>query len=73
MALMPSYGVGYIYLICLRLHLGGGKSLIKSDLATYRRKIGRNLPDIVMLIFLLHNNVWFRTFFIIELDPFGLG
>ena len=58
-----------LYPSSARVYTWGGKNLIKSDLATYRIKIGRNLPDIVMLIFLLHNNVWFRTFFYYRIGP----
>ena len=60
----------WIYIPHLLVYtLGGRKKLIKSDLATYRIKIGRKMPDIVTLIFLLHNNVWFRSFFYYRIGP----
>lgn len=49
--------------------MGGGKKIIDSDLDTYRRKTKVKLPKVCTLVFLLHNNVWFRTFFYYRIGP----
>lgn len=49
--------------------LGGGKKIIDSDIDTYREKTNGRLPRLFSLLFLLHNNRWFRTFFYYRIGP----
>lgn len=60
----------WIYLPHILVYvLGSKRNLIKSDLATYRGKTDKKLPDVITLIFLLHNNIWFRTVFYYRIGP----
>lgn len=50
--------------------MGGGSELINSDLAKYRRQV--NIPlkaNILLLLYLLHNNRWFRNVFYYRVGP----
>lgn len=49
--------------------LGGAKRIVDSDIDTYRDKTNRRLPRVFSLLFLLHNNIWFRTFFYYRIGP----
>ena len=48
----------------------GGKNLINSDLRKYRRQV--NIPlnaNFLLLLYLLHNNRWFRNIFYYRIGP----
>ena len=49
--------------------LGGVKKKIDSDIDTYEVKTGIRLPRLLSLLFLLHNNRWFRSFFYYRIGP----
>jgi len=49
--------------------LGGIKRIIDTDVDTYRKKTNWRLPRVFSLLFLLHNNIWFRTFFYYRIGP----
>lgn len=49
--------------------LGGAKKTICCDLKRYRNQVTLNLPVIVFLLFLLHNNRYFRTIFYHRIGP----
>ena len=60
----------WIYIPHLLIYsLGGAKKLVDSDLETYRNKTNGRLPRVFSLLFLLHNNIWFRTFFYYRIGP----
>lgn len=61
----------WLYIPHLILYVCGGKSkrLITSDLDRYKKKTGGRLPNVFALIFLLHNNVWYRTTFYYRIGP----
>ena len=50
--------------------IGGRKKLIDSDLVMYRRQV--NIPlkaNVILLLYLLHNNPWFRNIFYYRIGP----
>lgn len=49
--------------------IGGKKTIIDSDLNKYKGKTGGRLPNIIALIFLLHNDIWYRTTFYYRIGP----
>lgn len=55
----------WLYILHLIVYvIGGGKKLIDSDLNKYRRQV--NIPlkaNALLLLYLLHNNRWFRNIF----------
>lgn len=53
----------------LAYSFGGAKKIVDSDIDTYREKTSRRLPKMFSLLFLLHNNIWFRTFFYYRIGP----
>lgn len=44
-------------------YIWGGQLLIDSDLDTYQNKTKIKIPHVLLLLFLLHNNEWFRSLF----------
>lgn len=53
----------------LAYYCSGKKGLIDSDLDTYSKKKYGKAPHLLTLLFLLHNNRWFRTVFYKRLGP----
>lgn len=49
--------------------IGESKSLINSDLDKYKKKTDGRLPNLFSLIFLLHNNPWYRNTFYYRIGP----
>jgi hypothetical protein len=50
-------------------YLSGNKLLIDSDLHKYDYKTDSKLPLIIVLVFLLHNNPWYRVTFYYRIGP----
>lgn len=59
----------WIYLPHIVLYLFKNKSLIDSDLDKYSNKTNGKLPRVFALLFLLHNNIWYRTTFYYRIGP----
>ncbi len=63
----------WIYLphICIYLFTGGGKTLIYSDLNKKRSQIniGGKFSNIVLLLYFLHNDRYFRSWFYYRIGP----
>lgn len=57
--------IPHIFVYCLSKH----KKLIDSDLSKYNGKTNGKLPNVIALIFLLHNNIWYRTTFYYRIGP----
>ena len=51
------------------LCMGGGKSLIYSDLRKMSRQINLNLPKPLLLLYFLHNNRYYRNLFYYRIGP----
>lgn len=51
------------------LESGGGKRLINSDLRALQRQVHIKLPNSLILLFLLHNNPYFRKLFYYRIGP----
>lgn len=49
--------------------IGGGNRSVISDIARIKNQININLPRIFQLIYLLHNNRYFRTLFYHRIGP----
>lgn len=58
----------YIPHICYYMLNGGGK-IIASDLRRYTKQINIKLPLWLLLIYLLHNNRYFRSLFYFRIGP----
>lgn len=56
--------------VCYYMLNRGGK-LIASDLRRYKKQINIKLPLWLLLIYLLHNNRYFRTLFYYRIGPVG--
>lgn len=53
----------FVYYVC------GRKYLIDSDLDKYKGKTNGKLPNVIALLFLLHNDIWYRTTFYYRIGP----
>lgn len=53
-------------LVC---YLGGRKNIITEDLKQLKEQLSINIPSILLLIFFLHNNRYFRTLFYFRIGP----
>ncbi len=51
------------------LILGGGNTLIFSDLSTLEGQIGLKLPKLLQIIYHLHNNRYYRNLFYYRIGP----
>lgn len=69
--LMGAIVFGWLYIPHLLVYaMGGGKKVIDSDLCKHRRQVNISLKaNILLLIYLLHNNRWFRNIFYYRIGP----
>lgn len=51
------------------LIIGGGNSMVKSDVEKIKRQICIPLPSILALLYLLHNNKYYRSLFYRRIGP----
>ena len=51
------------------LLLGCGNSYVKSDVDRMKKQVDLNLPYILLLLFFLHNNAYFRSLFYYRIGP----
>lgn len=58
---------GWLYIP--HIIIGGGNKLIISDIVSIKHQINIKLPRIFQLIYLLHNNRYFRTLFYHRIGP----
>lgn len=58
---------GWLYIP--HIIMGGGNALVVSDIARIESQINIKLPRIFQLIYLLHNNRYFRTIFYHRIGP----
>ena len=69
--LIGAIGFAWLYIPHMLVYaMGRGKKLINSDLYKYERQV--NIPlkaNILLLIYLLHNNRWFRNIFYYRIGP----
>lgn len=62
--------LGFLYLPHILIYLiGGGKSIIDSDLEKYECQIGMRLPRVLQLLYHLHTNRYFRNVFYYRIGP----
>lgn len=62
--------LGFLYLPHILIYLiGGGKSIIDSDLDKYEYQIGMHLPRVLQLLYHLHTNRYFRNVFYHRIGP----
>ena len=62
--------LGFLYLPHVLIYLiGGGKSIIDSDLEKYECQIGMRLPRVLQLLYHLHTNRYFRNVFYYRIGP----
>lgn len=62
--------LGFLYLPHILIYLiGGGKSIIDSDLDKYEYQIGMYLPRVLQLLYHLHTNRYFRNVFYHRIGP----
>lgn len=62
--------LGFLYIPHILIYLiGGGKSIIDSDLDKYEYQIGMRLPRVLQLLYHLHTNRYFRNVFYHRIGP----
>lgn len=70
MKMLSSILFFWVYIPHLVIYLlGGGKSLVKSDMQVISYQVNLKLPSLLLLLFLLHNNAYFRVVFYHRIGP----
>lgn len=59
----------FSWLYIPHLLIGGGNSFVKSDVERLKNQVSISLPSFFLLLYLLHNNRYFRTLFYHRMGP----
>lgn len=59
----------FSWLYIPHLVVGGGNSCVKSDVLALSKQISVSLPTLLLLLYLLHNNRYFRSLFYYRIGP----